>query len=125
MKKMLVGFDGSENSKRALAEAIEIAKRFLAEITAVNVYHIPAGHDLSQRVLEKARVMLEDGEVKFQLVSVLNPDTSRAITEMAKNEKFDLIVVGHRGMSAVKAYLMGSVSKRICSESPVNILIVK
>ena len=125
LEKILVGFDGSENSKKALKEAIEIAKRFSAEITAVNVYNVPAGQDLSQRILKKAEIMLEDGEVRFKIVSVLGSDTPKVITDMARREKFDLIVVGHRGMSAVKSYLMGSVSKRICSDSPVTILIVK
>jgi len=125
LEKILVGFDGSENSKKALKEAVEIAKRFSAEITVVNVYNVPAGQDLSQRILKKAEIMLEDGEVKFKIVSVLGTDTPKVITDMARREKFDLIVVGHRGMSAVKSYLMGSVSKRICSNSPVTILIVK
>ena len=124
-KKILVGFDGSENSKRALAEAIDIGKRFSAEITVANVFHTPTGQELSEHILKKAEVMLEDAEVKFKLVSILNSDTPKALVELAKKEQIDLIVVGHRGMSAVKSYLMGSVSKRICSISPVSILIVK
>jgi len=125
MKKILVGVDGSEYSKNALKEAIEIAKRFSAEVTVVNVYHIPSGQDLSQKILKKAEVMLEDGEVKFNLVSVLSPNTPKVITDMAEHEKFDLVVVGSRGMGAVKAYLIGSVCNKICYDSPVSVLIVK
>ena len=125
MKKILVGVDGSEYSKNALKEAIEIAKKFSAEVTAVNVYHVPSGQDLSQKILKKAEVMLEDGEVKFNLVSVLSPNTPKVITDMAEHERFDLIVVGSRGMGAVKAYLIGSVCNKICYDSPVSVLIVK
>jgi len=125
MKKILVGVDGSEYSKNTLKEAIEIAKKFSAEVTAVNVYHVPSGQDLSQKILKKAEVMLEDGEVKFNLVSVLSPNTPKVITDMAEHEEFDLIVVGSRGMGAVKAYLIGSVCNKICYDSPVSVLIVK
>ncbi len=125
MTKILVGVDGSEYSKNALKEAIEIAKKFSAEVTAVNVYHVPSGQDLSQKILKKAEVMLEDGDVKFNLVSVLSPNTPKVITDMAEHEKLDLIVVGSRGMGAVKAYLIGSVCNKICYDSPVSVLIVK
>ncbi|MCJ7470216.1 universal stress protein [Candidatus Bathyarchaeota archaeon] len=125
MKKILVGVDGSEYSKNALKETIEVAKKFSAEVTAVNVYHVPSGQDLSQKILKKAEVMLEDGEVKFNLVSVLSPNTPKVITDMAEDEKLDLIVVGSRGMGAVKAYLIGSVCNKICYDSPVSVLIVK
>lgn len=125
MEKILVGVDGSEYSKKALAEAIKIAKKFAAEITVVNVYHEPTGHELSQRILEKAKVILEDGEVKYKLVSVLSPNTPKVITDMAEDEKFDLVVVGSRGIGAIHAYLIGSVCNKICYDSPVNVLIVK
>ncbi len=125
MKKILVGFDGSEYAKKALIEAIKIAKRFSAEVTVVNVYHVPTGEELSQRILEKARVILENGDVMFRLVSVLSTNTPKVITDMAKHEKFDLVVVGSRGMGAVKAYLIGSVCDKICHDSPISVLIVK
>ena len=121
----MVGVDGSEYSKKALAEAIKIAKKFAAEITVVNVCHEPTGHELSQRILEKAKVILEDGEVKYKLVSVLNSNTPKIITDMAENENFDLVVVGSRGIGAIHAYLIGSVCNKICYDSPVNVLIVK
>jgi nucleotide-binding universal stress UspA family protein len=125
MTKILVGVDGSEYSKNALKEAIEIAKKFSAEVTVVNVYHVSSGQDLSQKILKKAEVMLEDGDVKFNLVSVLSPNTPKVITDMAEHEKLDLIVAGSRGMGAVKAYLIGSVCNKICYDSPVSVLIVK
>jgi len=125
MKKILVGFDGSEYSKKALIAAIKIARKFSADITIVNVYNNPTGHDLSQRVLEKAQVISEDGEVKFELVSVLNPNTAKIIIETARKEKVDLIVVGSRGLGAIRAHLIGSVATNICHNSPVSVLIVR
>jgi nucleotide-binding universal stress UspA family protein len=125
LKKILVGVDGSEYAEKALKQAIEIAKKFAAEITVVNVYHVPTGHDTSQKILDKAKTILKDTEVEFKAISVLSPNTPRVITEMAKDEKFDLIVVGSRGIGAVHAWLIGSVCNKICYDSPVSVLIVK
>lgn len=125
MKKILVGVDGSEYAEKALRRAIEIAKSFSAEVTVVNVYHVPTGQDVSQKILDKAKDVLDDARVKCKLVSVLSPNTPKVITDMAEDEKFDLIVVGSRGMGAIKAYLIGSVCNKICYDSPVSVLIVK
>jgi nucleotide-binding universal stress UspA family protein len=125
LKKILVGVDGSEYAEKALRRAIEIAKSFSAEVTVVNVYHVPTGQDVSQKILDKAKDVLDDARVKCKLVSVLSPNTPKVITDMAEDEKFDLIVVGSRGMGAIKAYLIGSVCNKICYDSPVSVLIVK
>ena len=124
-KKILVGVDGSEYAERALKQAIEIAKRFSAEITVVNVYHSPPDRETSQKVLEKAKKTLEKTEVKFKAVSVLSVNTPKVINDMAEDEKFDLVVVGSRGMGAIKAFLIGSVCNKICYDSPISVLIVK
>jgi len=113
-KKILVGIDGSE-----------YAKRFSAEITVVNVYHSLTGHETSQDILSKAKKMLENTGVKFKTVSVLSVNTPKVINDMAEDEKFDLVVVGSRGMGAVKAFLIGSVCNKTCYDSPISVLIVK
>ncbi len=124
-KKILVGVDGSEYAERALKQAIEIAKRFSAEITVVNVYHSPIGQETSKKVLDKAKKILERTEVKFRAFSVLSVNTPKVINDMAEDEKFDLVVVGSRGMGTIKAFLIGSVCNKICYDSPISVLIVK
>jgi nucleotide-binding universal stress UspA family protein len=125
MEKILVGVDGSEYAEKALRQAIEIAKKFSAEITVVNVYHVPTGQDVSQKILDKAKTILEDAQVKFKIVSVLSPNVPKVITDMAQDEKFDLIVVGSRGIGAIHAWLIGSVCNKICYDSPISVLIAK
>ncbi|MBX5328820.1 MAG: universal stress protein [Candidatus Bathyarchaeota archaeon] len=125
MKKILVGVDGSEYAEKALKQAIQIAQKFSAQVTVVNVYHAPTGQEVSQKILDKAKAILENNDVKFNLVSVLNPNTPKVITDMAEDEKFDLIVVGSRGIGAIHAYLIGSVCNKICYDSPVSVLVVK
>ena len=124
----MVGVDGSEYSKRALAEAIKIGKKFEAEITVVNVFYPAAthsAHDFSHEILETAKAVLEDEKVKYKLASVIGTDPSKVIVDMAKDEKFDLIVIGRKGVGAVRALVLGSVCNRVVCESPVNVLIVK
>lgn len=125
MKKILVGVDGSEHAAKALKQAIEIAKRFSAEVTVVNVFHVPEGEDVSKKILDRARAVLEESGVKYNLSSVLSPNTPKVITDMAEDEEYDLVVVGSRGMGEVKAFMLGSVSHKISTDSPVNVLIVK
>jgi nucleotide-binding universal stress UspA family protein len=128
LEKILVGIDGSEHSKRALAEAIKIAKKFEAEITVVNVFYptpTPPAHEFSHKILEDAKIVLEDEKVKYKLVSVIGTNPSKVITDMARDGKFDLVVIGSRGVGAAHALVLGSVCNRISCESPVNVLIVK
>ncbi len=128
MEKILVGVDGSEYSKKALAEAIKISKKFGAQVTVVNVFHpapTPSAHEFSHKILEDAKIVLEDEKVKYELVSVTGANPSKVITDMATQGKFDLIVIGSRGVSATHALVLGSVCNRISCESPVNVLIVK
>ncbi len=128
MEKILVGVDGSEHSKRALAEAIMLGKKFEAEITVVNVFYptpTPPAHEYSHKVLDDAKVILENEKVKYELVSVTDTNPSKVIIDMARDRKFDLVVVGSRGASAAHALFLGSHSDRISHESPVNVLIVK
>lgn len=127
MQKILIGVDGSEHSKKALAEAIKIAKKFEAEITVINVFYpapTPSAHEFSHKILEDAKAVLEYEKVKYKLVSVTNTNPSKAITDMARDGKFDLVVIGRRGVGAAHELVLGSVCNRVSCESPVNVLIV-
>jgi nucleotide-binding universal stress UspA family protein len=128
LERILVGVDGSEHSKRALAEAIKIGKKFEAEITVVNVFYpapTPSAHEFSHEILEDAKIVLEDEKVKYKLVSVTGTNPSKVITDMARDGKFDLVVIGSRGVGVAHALVLGSVCSRVSCESPVNVLIVK
>jgi len=128
LQKILIGVDGSEHSKKALAEAIKIAEKFGAEITVVSVFYpapTPSAHEFSHKILEDAKAVLEYEKVKYKLVSVTDSNPSKVIIDMARDRKFDLIVVGSKGAGAAHSLLLGSHCNRIACESPVNVLIVK
>ena len=128
MQKILIGVDGSEHSKKALAEAIKIAEKFGAEITVVSVFYpapTPSTHEFSHKILEDAKAVLEYEKVKYKLVSVTDTNPSKVIIDKAREGKFDLIVVGSKGVGAAHSTFLGRNCNRIACESPVNVLIVK
>lgn len=123
-----MGVDGSEYANRALTEAVKIAKKFEAEITVVNVFYptpTPSAHDFSHRVLEDAKVILEEQQVKYKLLSVTDTNPSKVIIDMARDGKFDLVVIGSKGADAAHSLFLGSHCNKISCESPVNVLIVR
>jgi nucleotide-binding universal stress UspA family protein len=52
-------------------------------------------------------------------------DPADEIVTAARDEGYDLIVVGHRGLSPIKAFLLGSVSSRVVTHAPCSVLVVR
>lgn len=137
-KKILVGYDGSENAKRALAVALDLAKKYGAAITAASVAHVPdyaATRDEVDGALEDARSFFEKGFEEAKGLAdregvslntvVLVGHPGDALTHLAEKEGYDLIVVGARGLSGIKRYIMGSVSTHVVRLAHCPVLVVK
>jgi len=122
--KILVGIDGSEHSKNALKEAINIAKKFSGSITAMTV-HERAMNEEAEGILDEAERLLKEGKIDYSLLSILGSNPSRALVNTAKHENFNLIVVGSRGLGSAASFLLGSVSRKVVSKAPCNILVIK
>jgi len=122
--KILVGIDGSEHSKNALKEAINIAKKFSGSITAMTV-HERAMNEEAEGILDEAERLLKEGKIDYSLSSILGSNPSRALVNTAKHENFNLIVVGSRGLGSAASFLLGSVSRKVVSKAPCNILVIK
>jgi len=128
LDKILVGIDGSDHSKRALMEAVKLAKKFGSQVTVVNVFApapTPSAHEFSHRILEEAKTLLETEHIRYDLVAAVGTNPAKTITDMAKEGEFTLVVIGSRGVGAAHALVLGSVCNRISCDSPVNVLIVK
>lgn len=122
--KILVGIDGSDHSKAALKEALKLAKKFSASVKAIYVYERMMDKE-AERVLKEAEQYLKKGKVEYTLSSILGSNPSRALINVAKQEDFDLIVIGSRGLGSVASFLLGSVSKKVVSKAPCDVLVVK
>lgn len=137
-QKILVPVDGSKNSIRGLNQAISIAKASNAEITGYYVYHLPlaAGikytkkmkenaRDKAMRALAPALQMCEIAGAKFTHKTGGGGKTGQLIVDFAKKNKYDMIVIGARGLSSAKEKFLGSVSNYVMHKSTVPVLVVK
>jgi nucleotide-binding universal stress UspA family protein len=151
-KKILVPIDGSKNANKALDYALKLAKTCESEVELFNVVEpvrIPvapytyygaaastvpawinsytvnfkAGHKtMLSDTLKKAKKDFPNLEISKKMVDG-RPATE--ITKRAKEGKFDLIVLGNRGLSGLEEFFLGSVSDNVADEAECPVLIVK
>jgi nucleotide-binding universal stress UspA family protein len=118
-KKILIATDGSPTAGRATEIGADLAKTMGAEILLLYVGDPKKG----KPVLEKAAKGL--GGKGAVATRTLDGDPADKILETAENEGVDLIVVGNKGMTGAKRFLLGSVPNQVSHHSPCNVLIVK
>ena len=137
ISKILVPLDGSKNSFIGLDKAIYIARQCGATMTGIHVVSIYPQHlgDLvtplkakliqdAVKFMEKAKVICAQNGIVFHH-KILYGEVKMEIVDFVKQNKFDLIVVGSRGLGGMKEALLGSVSNAIVHKSHVSVLIVK
>jgi nucleotide-binding universal stress UspA family protein len=122
--KILVGIDGSDHSMLALKEAMRLAKKFAGSVTMVTVY-TKENEDEVDRIHQDIHLLLEGTEVDYRFLPILGSNPSRALIDMVDQEKFDLVVVGSRGLGRAAAFLLGSVSIDVVSKTSCDVLVVK
>jgi nucleotide-binding universal stress UspA family protein len=142
-KKVLVAFDGSEYSKKALKTAVTLAKMHDSKLVVLYVT-VPPAYSYGRispayiNRIEKIAKQEAGAVVKraHQIVREANLDVKvkvmegmlsavQAITEYAAKERVDLIVVGTRGMSGFKKLLLGSVSSGVVAHAHCPVLVVR
>jgi len=140
-KKILVGYDGSENAKRALARAVALSSGqgatlsvVVAVSTALTVYgptapYYPPGYP--EQIMEEGRKLLEAAMSIAKAAgrgvsgSVEDGHPSEIILRLAESESADLIVLGRRGISGIERFLLGGVSSSVVNHSKCDVLVVK
>jgi nucleotide-binding universal stress UspA family protein len=141
---IVVGTDGSETAREAVRQAVELAGRLGARLAIVSAYEpVPAA-----RLREEAR------EVPPDLQWTINPredvdatlrdaaeaaraggveaqtyarqgDPADAILDVAEEQGADLVVVGNKGMTGARRFLLGSVPNRVSHHAPCSVLIIR
>jgi nucleotide-binding universal stress UspA family protein len=137
IKKILVPLDGSKNSMRGLDNAIFIARACHATVTGI--YILPVyPRNLVDAVIpyfmhpeKEAKKFLADAKkraaqkgILFKSKIVWGSPTCE-IQDMVKAKKFDLVVIGARGMGSLKEIFLGSVSNAIVHKSKIPVMVVK
>jgi len=122
--RILVGIDGSSNSKRALVEAVTIAKNFSGSVKVITVYKRRM-EKKAEEIIEEAKQYLEEKNIEYTTSTILGSNPARALETTAEHENFDLIVVGSRGWGSKASILLGSVSRQVVANAECNVLVVK
>lgn len=140
-RKIFVGYDGSENAKRALARAIALSAgqgasiRVVVAVTTVLPVYGPAAPyyptGFPEQIVKEGQALLDAAVSTAKAAgrsvsgSVEDGHPSEIILSLAENEGADLIVLGRRGISGVERFLLGGVSSSVVNHSKCDVLIVK
>jgi nucleotide-binding universal stress UspA family protein len=136
MKKILVGYDGSEPSAHALDQASRIAKAYGASLKILTAADDRLIREDGQETMAAdealAQWTAEQGAERAQAAGVAQVETcialktpEEALSEEANAGGYDLLVVGHRGLGALKELFMGSTAKAIIDKAHCSVLVVR
>jgi nucleotide-binding universal stress UspA family protein len=143
-RSIVVGTDGSESAREALRQAIELASGSGARLDIVSAYesvpsarareHARPAPDEAEWMLarrEEVDAMLREAQAEAEAAGVgavtraSQGDPADAILDVAEEQHADLIVVGNRGLTGAKRFLLGSVPNRVSHHAPCSVLIVR
>jgi nucleotide-binding universal stress UspA family protein len=142
--RIVVGTDGSETASGAVRQAIDLAKLASAQLSIVSAFapvssrrvegeklNAPADvqYEIGPRedvniVLDAAAAQARKEGVEVQTHPV-EADPAEAILNVAEQTGADLIVVGNKGMTGARRYILGSVPNNISHHAPCSVMIVR
>ena len=137
IKNILVPLDGSKNSLRGLDNAISIARACHATITAIYViplypknifdtlmpYYVHPQKEVKKFMAGAKKRAAQKGILLKS--KIINGSPTKEIQDLAKSKKFDLIVIGARGLGSIKETFLGSVSHAIVHKTRIPVLVTK
>ena len=136
--RILLAVDGSDHSVRAANEAVKLAEGSLeSQVTIVfvadydnaknEVLHSGSSLELDlqrRKKLQPVERTLAAENIKYK-VEILHGTPGPAIVEYANKEKFDILVIGSRGLNSLQEMVLGSVSHKVVKRANCPVLIVK
>jgi nucleotide-binding universal stress UspA family protein len=140
-ESIVVGTDGSDSAKRAVEEAVRLAKALGAEVHLVSAFEpvrdariagAPEGAAKVWAPLPDANVeaLLAEAAagVRFSGLEVsthsLAKDPAEALIEVADEIGASTIVVGNKGMHGARRFVLGNVPNKVSHRARCNVLIV-
>lgn len=133
MQKLLLAYDGSDHSRRALQLAAEMTKRFGAALTVLSVVPVHPGrtpidpwddsHAHAEELVEARRLLREEG-IEAKLVESAG-NVPEVIERFAEAGSFDAVVVGSRGLGMLGRALQGSVSEHVATHASTTVVVAR
>jgi nucleotide-binding universal stress UspA family protein len=143
-KSIVVGTDGSSTASEAVRQAVELAQSVGAKLELVSAYEPVPAHRLREErreapedlqwaispredvdaTLEQAAQAARAAGVEVS-VYPRQGDPADALLDVAEEREADLIVVGNKGMTGAKRFLLGSVPNKVSHYAPCSVLIIR
>jgi len=129
-KTIVVGTDGSDTAGIAVRHAISLAKLTGATLHIVSAYvreAVDIGRTLakSESAVSSAAAEARREGVTFEThTRAGTDDTADILVALAEELQADLLVLGNRGMSGARRFMLGSVPNKVSHHCPCNLLIV-
>jgi nucleotide-binding universal stress UspA family protein len=141
---IVVGTDGSETAAEAVKQAVDLAKAVGAKVQLVSAYEpvsnqrireekqqAPDDVQWSINPREDVDATLDDAAEIAEAAGVSaerfarQGDPADAILDVAEETKADLIIVGNKGMTGARRFLLGSVPNKVSHHAPCSVLIIR
>ena len=142
---ILVGTDGSDTATTAVRYAIDLARELGARLQVVSAYEPVSDQGLRAEraevpedvqwminphadviaMLDRAKDEARSAGVDQVETFARQGDAADAILDIAEEQRSDLIVVGNKGMTGAKRFLLGSVPNKVSHHAPCSVLIVR
>jgi nucleotide-binding universal stress UspA family protein len=141
---IVVGTDGSETATEAVRQAVELATAVGGRVEIVCAYepvpaarlkggaqHVPADVEWTVGPREDVDATLAAAAELAQAAGITaavharQGDPADAILDVAEETGADLVVIGNKGMTGAKRFLLGSVPNKISHHAPCGVLIIR
>jgi nucleotide-binding universal stress UspA family protein len=141
---IIVGTDGSDTAGEAVRQATDLAKTVGASVHLVSAYEPVSNQRLREEREQVPRDMEWMVSAREEVESTLREasasvaesgvsvetyaregDPADAILDVAEEKNADLIVVGNKGMTGAKRFLLGSVPNKVSHHAPCSVMIIR
>jgi nucleotide-binding universal stress UspA family protein len=142
--RIVVGTDGSETAAEAVRQATELSKLSGATLQIVSAFEPVPQQRLKEEVgaapgdvqysigpredvntvLDGAASAAKQEGVEVQ-THAREGDPADAILDVAEEVNADLIVVGNKGMTGARRFLLGSVPNKVSHHAPCSVIIIR
>jgi nucleotide-binding universal stress UspA family protein len=141
---IVVGTDGSQTAQEAVRQAVALAGELGSRLEIVSAYepvssarlreeaqHVPADLQWMVNPREDVDATLQEASETAEAAGVQSAtyarqgDPADAILDVAEERGADLIVIGNKGMTGAKRFLLGSVPNKISHHAPCSVLIIR